>query len=278
MTWRPPFTALVTSLFAVWLVAAGLIPATSPRVQAQDTGATLTFTCGTTPAPCEVQPGGTITVTGRAIRVCETFTALELVNVAGVPVTLGTLSFCTSFEPRLFTVPTSVAPGVYTVRLRLLDPPSTVLVTAVQLLTVTGSTGGSLTGIADCGSGGLEGALVELFSGASFVASTIAGRGGAFSFDVAPGQYTVRIKYRGEVCGGPAEPGGEQRFRQTARSAQPLVAARVPNDTGRRHDQGGGDRRAYLLAGSVDVVQVQGHAGQSGDRHVDRRHALDAAA
>ena len=57
MTRRPPFTALVTSLFAVWLVAAGLIPATSPRVQAQDTGATLTFTCGTTPAPCEVRAG-----------------------------------------------------------------------------------------------------------------------------------------------------------------------------------------------------------------------------
>ena len=135
---------------------------------------------------------------------------VELVNPQGVAVvpSLGSVTFCNNFDAK-FTVPSSVAPGGYRVLLRFpAEPgrPAPRPTTSREVLTVTRPAGeGNLSGIANCGRGALPGALVELFSGHTFVTSTLAMEpDGRFVFNVAPGQYSVRIQRKTEVCGGPA--------------------------------------------------------------------------
>jgi hypothetical protein len=71
---------------------------------------------------------------------------------------------------------------------------------ALLSLTCGGTT---ISGIAECGTGLLGGARVELFSGTSLVASTIADpETAAYAFFVASGDYTVRITKGAIVCGG----------------------------------------------------------------------------
>ena len=100
--------------------------------------------------------------------------------------------------------------GRLPVRLRFLDPPSTVLATAVPLLTVTGSTVVATLPASPIAAGAVWKARWSSCSAGPHLSPRRSpDRGGAFTFDVAPGQYTVRIKPRGEVCGGLAEPGGD---------------------------------------------------------------------